>query len=159
MRSAAGNPRFHFDLQIGSRGRPIEDLRRDVGADDLDAPIAQSRFEQRHCHAVQLLSRGARRGPDAQSLGRGPGFHQLRNQLLAKRVEDRRVAEEQGLVGGHALHNPAAQRLGRGLPQPIAQLVERRQVLFRQHGLQPRFQQVEFVGAEFDTRFAMPVGP
>src|SRR5262249_54978744 len=88
---------LHLELRIDALFGPVENLRREIGTDDIDLPAGELRahLRQDHGQRIGLLAAGTGGTPDADRLRRSALLQQDRQDQLLELVERLGVAEEE----------------------------------------------------------------
>src|SRR6266700_3585087 len=144
---------LHLELAVDPRLGLFENFLRQVGGDDLDPPACQGLgpFLQAHRNRVRLLAARTRRGPDSQRAAVGARLQQRRQDRVAQMIERNLVAEEEGLVGGHCLHDLGRQRF-RAAFHFLDEFGNARQAGPARQRDQPALDQILLVGGEIEAR-------
>ena len=147
---------LNLELAVLSLFRLLDNLRRQIGRDDLEFHVAELRgvLPQHHCDGVGFLTAGTGGAPYADpvlSLGLSR-FHDWRKNAVAQGVERRLVAEEKRLVRGHRVGNPDGELYIPALLQVADKFVDPRQPQIPRDGRQSALDEIQFVCRDHDTR-------
>ncbi len=132
----------------------LQNLGREIGADDLDLPAGELRahFRKDHRQRIAFLARRAGGRPDADGLRRRARLQQRRQADLLELVERLGVAEEEGFVRGHRFDHVADDRFVILGADEAHEIVEGRQLPLARDRQQAAFQQIRLVVGQQQAR-------
>src|SRR6266540_2634155 len=147
-------PAVDLELAVAALPGAGEHRGRQVGRQDADLPPGQLAevLGQEHRQAVGLLAARAGGRPDVQATLAPAPLDQAGQDLLAQRLPERRVAEEQRLVGGDRLDHLGVQRAVAEAAELGDQVGHGAHALLAHQPGQPRLDQVLLAGLQHDGR-------